>query len=70
MNKENKFCKLCGEYCFNKYKGSKYCKYCAEIAIWLAVKKANIRIYLKKNFPNKTITFRLIIDKIEDNNGS
>ena len=70
MSKENKFCKLCGEYCINKHKSSSYCKDCADIAVWFYGRKNTIKNSVKKYFPNKIITFKLIINKIEDKHGS
>lgn len=60
-------CRLCGGDCFNKDKSTSYCKGCADIAGWLSTVKANTKIALKKKYPKQKVTFRLIIDKIEDN---
>ena len=64
MNKNP--CKLCGVKCFNKLRYAIYCKGCADIAWWLSTAKSNTKTAIKRKFPDKKVTFRLIIDKIEN----
>ncbi len=65
MKGKKAYCKLCGDYCYNKDISSKYCKYCYEILLWFKGRKNMMKEQIETRFPKKEIEFRLIIDKIE-----
>ncbi len=67
--KTKKFCKICKKECINRVHSADYCKDCIYVVRVFWPWKNNLKLMLKRKFPNKIVSFRIIIDKIEDNGG-
>lgn len=65
-SKTKKDCKLCGEIIIDRKRNANCCKSCAEIKVFIHRRKENIKICLKRKFPNHKVKFRFIIDEVKE----